>query len=192
MYPSGAAAPDVSLGLEAVDLDGLVVVVHRLEGIAEEEVGGAAVEIGGRVLGLLADVFVEILDGGLELLAEEVRDAPGEIQAGRAGPEGNRLLEVLQGILVIPETAGRDGPVVVAGGEDRVQPDGGVEVRPGAADVTQVVLGDTPVEERPVIGRVQLREDVEMGHRLRQMPFGQGGTAPEHEDILVILRVRFQ
>ena len=79
---------------------------------------------------------------------------------------------------------------MVAGGEDGVQADGGVEVRPGAADVAQVVLGDAPVEEGPVVGRVQLREDVELGHCLRQASFRQGVAAPEHEDVLVILRVR--
>ena len=184
-----AAAADVAFGLEAVDLDGLVVVRHRLEGVAEEQVGRAAVQVGRRVLGLLADVFVEVLDGGLELLAQEIGDTPGEVESGRAGPERNRLLEVLEGIFVVPEAAGRNGPVVVAGGEDGIQADGGVEVRPGATDVAQVVLGDAPVEEGPVVGRVQLGEDVEVGDSFRQAPLRQGVAAPEHEDVLVILRV---
>ena len=185
-----AATPDVAFGLETVDLDRLVVVVHCLEGVAQEKVGGAAVQVGRRVLGLLADVFVKVLDGRFELLAEEVGHAAGEIQAGRSGAEFDGLFQVLQGIVVVAEAAGRDGAVVVAGGEDWVQADSGVEVRPCAADVAQVVLGDAAVEERPVVGRVQLREDVELGHRLRQAPFCQGITAPEHEDVLVILRLR--
>ena len=31
-----------------------------------------------------------------------------------------------------------------------------------------------------------------MGHRLRQAPFRQGVAAPEHEDVLVILRTGLQ
>ena len=31
-----------------------------------------------------------------------------------------------------------------------------------------------------------------MGHCFRQVPFRQGGAAPEHEDILVILRTRLK
>ena len=79
---------------------------------------------------------------------------------------------------------------MVAGGEDGIQADGRVEVRPGAADVAEVVFGDAPVKEGPVVGGIDLGKDVEMRDGLGQTSFCQGVTAPEHEDVLVILSTR--
>ena len=182
------AAPHIPLRLEAVQADGLVVVVEGLHRVTEEEIARPAVEEGGRVFRLLADVAVEIAHGVLEALRQEIGHAPAEIQADESGPQGNGLLQVGEGLVVLAETAARDGAVVIAVGEDRIQADGGIEVLLRTPQVAQVVLGDPPVEEGPVVGRVQAGQDVETLDRLGVFPLGKRGPPPEGEYILVILR----
>ena len=76
---------------------------------------------------------------------------------------------------------------MVAGSEDRVQAHGGGEIGLGAPDISQVVLGDSPVEEGPVVRGIQLGQDVEIGHGFAQASVLQGGAAPEGEDVFVVL-----
>ena len=182
-----AAAADIAFGLKAVQLDGFVVIGQGLCGVLQEEVGGATVQVGGRVLGLLADVFVEIGHSALELAAQEVGYAAGEIQAGSARTKFDGPFQVAEGLVVISSAALRDGPVMVAGSEYGVQANGGGEIGLGAADVAQVVFGDTAVEEGPVVGGIQLGQHVEMGHGLVEAAILQGAAATEREYFLVVL-----
>ena len=182
------AAAGITLRLETVDADGLVVVRQGLDRVLQEEIAGAAVEVGGRILGLLADVFVEVGDGRLELLREEVGHPAREIEAGVARTQGNRPFKVLQGLVVLAETTLGDGAVVIAGGEDGIEPDAAVEVGAGAAKVAQVVLGDAPVEEGPVVGCIELGQDVETLDGVAVALVDDGLAADEIEVVLVILR----
>ena len=182
-----APAADVSLGLEAVQLDGLVVVLERRESVAQEEVAGAPVQIGGRILALLADVAVEVVDSFVEALGEEVGHAAAEVEAADARAEDYRPPEVLQSLFVIALAAFRNGPVVVAVGEHGVDAHAPVEVLLRAADVAEVVLGDAPVEEAPVVGGVKLGEDVEVLYGKGVFPVAEGGAPAPHEHVLVPL-----
>ena len=89
-----ATPPDISFWIEPVKLDGLVVIIDSLEGIAEEKIACASVEICGRVLRLFPYVSVEILDGLVELLGKEICHSTAEIQADISGTEVDGLLKV--------------------------------------------------------------------------------------------------
>ena len=160
------AAADVALGFKAVYLDGVVVVFQGLCGVSKEKVGRTPVQVGCRVLGLFPYILVKVLHGALELAAQEVGDAPCEVQAVGPGPKRNGLLKVLEGGIVVSGAAFRDGAVMVAGSENGVQAHRRGEIGLCATDVPKVVLGYTPVEEGPVICGVQLRKDVEIGYGL--------------------------
>lgn len=72
-------------------------------------------------------------------------------------------------------------------GKYRIEPDGGIEIILRAAQVAQVVFGDPPEEETPVIRGVQPRQDIEVLDGQGILPVGQRLPPPPHEDILVIL-----
>ena len=182
-----AAAPDVTFRLKTVQPDGLVVVVHRLERIAQEEVGGAPVQIGRRILGLFADIAVEVFHRLVEALGQEMGHAPAVIDANLTGSQREGLFKVREGLVVLAETTAGDGPVVVSVGKDGIQPDRSVEVCPRTPQVTQVVFGDAAEEEGPVIGGIQAGQDVKLLNSIGILPFRQGAAPPEVEDIFVIL-----
>ena len=74
--------------------------------------------------------------------------------------------------------------------EDRIETDRSVEVGLRSPQVSEVVLGDSPVEECPVIRRIQLGEDIELVDRLGVTSVREGLPSSEEEDVLVILRRR--
>ena len=57
----------------------------------------------------------------------------------------------------------------------------------GTSEVTEIVLGYTPVEIHPAIGGIQTCQYVEIVYGFGILPFSKGGPAPEHKDVLVIL-----
>ena len=148
---------------------------------------GPAVEVCGRVPGLLLDIIVEVLEGLFEALREEIGHAAREIHADLSRPQLDCPAEVAERGVVVAETALRDRPVVVAVGEHGVEADGGIEIRLRAAKVAEVVFRDAAEEETPVVRGVQPREDVEILDGLGVPAVGQGLASPPHEDILVVL-----
>ena len=182
-----AAAADVAFRLKAVQADGLVVVVHRLERIAQEEVGGAPVQIGRRILGLFADIAVEVFHRLVETLGQEMGHTPAVIDTNLAGTQRKGLFKIRKGLVVLAETAAGNGPVVVSVGKDGIQPDRSVKVCPRAPQVTQVVFGDAAEEEGPIIGGIQAGQDVKLLNSIGILPFRQGAAPPEVEDIFVVL-----
>ena len=181
------AAAYVSLGLETVELYGLVVVIYRLGGVTEEEIAGSPVQICGRILRLLADVSVEIRHGIFEALRQEVCHSPAEIQTDETRTEIYCLLEIRQSLVVPAEAAVCDGPVMISVGKHRVEAHGGVEILLGTTDVTEIVFGDATVEISPVVCGIQTRQDVELLYGLGISSVCKGVPSPEREHVLVIL-----
>ena len=66
------AAADVALRLEAVEFEGAVVIIKSLESVAQKQVRSAPVEESRRILGLLADIAVEIFYGLGEAPGQEI------------------------------------------------------------------------------------------------------------------------
>ena len=134
--------------------------------------------------------MVEIRDGVLEFLGQEVGHAAREIDAGLAGTKLERPLEILEGSVIVAEAALGDGPVVETVGKDRVEPDGSIEIRLCATQVAEVVLGNAAEEETPIVRGVQPGEDVEILDGLCILAVGKRLAPPPHEDVLVILGER--
>ncbi len=104
-----------------------------------------------------------------------------------AGTEGNRGLKVPQRFIVLSETVFGDGAVMVAGSEDGIDADAAVEVLAGAAQVAEIVFGDAAIEEGPVVGGIELGEDVEIFDRVAVAAVDNGLPTGEVEVVLVIL-----
>ena len=110
------------------------------------EVAEAPADEGVGDLVLLADEFVEILDGLFELLVQEARHAAAVIGARQVGTQLDRLAEIPQGIVVVAQPRTGDGAVGVGLRVDGVQPDGGRKISFGAQQVVEVVFGDAAQE----------------------------------------------
>jgi hypothetical protein len=182
-----AAAPYIALRVVGIQFYGLVVILHRLEGVPEEELGRSPVKVGGWIARIFPYVAVEVLNGEVELLGEEVGHAAAEVYAHKARAQLDGAVEVAEGLVVAAQAAVADGAVVIAVREDRIQPDGAVEVLLGSADVSEVVFGDAAEEEIPVVCGVQTRQDVEILDGLGVFPVGEAGPSPEEEHIPVVL-----
>ena len=179
---------DKAFRLEPVQCYRLVVVCQCFRGVLQEQPAGSTVKIRGRVFRFLPYIFVEIRNGLVELLCKEICHATAEIQPDISRPEVNRPLEVFQCLVVIPETALRYRLVVVPGSEDRIQADRRAEIFLRTAQVPEIIFGNAPVEECPIIRRVNAREDIEILDGLGILAVGKSPSSPEEEHILVILR----
>ena len=178
---------DISFRIEPVQFDGLVVVVECLCRVPEVEIAGSAVQVCIALARLLADEHIEVLDGLVELLREEIGHSPAEIEVIVAWTQVHSLLEVLNRKVVLADAAESDGPVVVCGGVDRVEMDGAVEVALGSCEVAEVVFRNTSEEVCLIDGAVQLGEDVEALDGLGVLAVVQRLPAAPHEDVGVIL-----
>ncbi len=76
---------------------------------------------------------------------------------------------------------------MIAGGEDRVDAHGGVEILLRTPEISEVVLGYAPEEIVLVVRGVEAGEDVEVLYCLRELAFGERDTTPVHEAVPVIL-----
>src|SRR5574344_245866 len=91
----------IAFRVETVQLYGFVVVFQRLKCVSKEEPGCPPVQIGGRVFGFLAYVFVEICHCGLEILGQEMGQSPAEKKSRVTRTEFDGLVYVFQGSLII-------------------------------------------------------------------------------------------
>ena len=76
---------------------------------------------------------------------------------------------------------------MVAGGENRVDAHGCVEVLFRSSEVPEVVFCDAAEKVVFVICRVQTREDVEVLYGLGKLAVGESGASTIHEHVLVVL-----
>ena len=76
---------------------------------------------------------------------------------------------------------------MVAGGEDRVDAHGGVEVLFRSSEVSEIVFCDAAEKVVFVICRVQTREDVEVLYGLGKLAVSKSGASTIHEHVLVVL-----
>ena len=174
-------AADISLGVKTPESNGPVVVAQGPGRIAQEEVGCSAVEIGIRLTRFLADEAVEILHRLLELLRQEISHAAAEIQAVIVGAQVHRMAQVLYRLVVVAQPASGDGPVMVRKGIHGVEVQGTVEVRLGAREVPQIVLGYAAEKIGLVEAAVQADDDVEVVDGLSVLPLHEGSLAAEEE-----------
>ena len=181
------AAADVALRLEAVELEGAVVIFKSLESVAQKQVRSAPVKESRRILGLLADITVEIFNCLGEAPGQEIGDSAAVVKAVEAGPQAYGFVEVGESLFIIARTALCNRPVMVSVGEYRVKAHGGVEISLGAADITQVVFCNAPEKEAPVVGAVKSGKNVEMFNSLGIFPILQGEAPAHSENVFVVL-----
>jgi hypothetical protein len=76
---------------------------------------------------------------------------------------------------------------VIAVGEDRIEPDGSVEVFLRSSYIAQVVFGYSPEKEAPVIGAVEPGKDIEMFNGLGVFAVLESQASAHVEHVFVVL-----
>ena len=181
-------AAHIAFGIVSVQGDGLIVVSQRLGRIAQIEVACPSVQIGISLLGLLADEDVEVLDGLVELLREEIGHAAAEIEPRVARAQVHRFLQVAERVVVFADAAQRNGAVVIGRRIDRIEVERAVEVALGAGEVAEIVFGDAAEEIGLVHRAVEMRQDVEALDGLGVLPVNERLAAAIVEVVEVVLR----
>jgi hypothetical protein len=151
---------------------------------------GTSVQICRRVTRFLPYIFVEILDGILELLSQEIGHSTAEIHAHVAGTQVQSVLEILQGRFIFTETAACDTSVMITVSEYRIYAYRTVKIILGTSDISQVIFGNASEEVVPIIGRIQTGEDIEILDCSGILSIRKSLAAPHIEDILVVLGIK--
>ena len=79
---------------------------------------------------------------------------------------------------------------MIAGCKDWVDPHRSVEIPLGTSEVSQIIFGNSSEEIGPVIGSVQLSEDIEVFDCLRVLALRQRMPSTHEEYILIILGIK--